>query len=118
MPDSILRNRKQRGQWLNIGYSLVGLNAQPTANILDSDAGQFWCDCCNILGRYVGVRRALKSARELDVGGVGLLSRVHGRCGGHVFRVPDGFGLNGVGGAKLEHYRTYWKMSMGNDLME
>ena len=78
MPLSILRNRKEREPSTDIGYSLVGLDAQPTANILDSNASQLWGDCRNVLGRYVGVRRTLKSARELNVGGVGLLRGVHG----------------------------------------
>lgn len=108
MPPSILRNSKQREPCSEIEYPLVGLNAQPTANILDSNADQFWGDCCNVLGRYVGVGRTLKSAGELNVGGVGLLSGVHSGCRSRVFRVPDGFCLNGVGRAKLEHYENLW----------
>lgn len=107
MPPNILWNRKQRDRWFGTAYLLVGLDTQATANILDSDAGQFWSDCCNVLSGYVGVGRTLKGAGELNVSGERLLSRVHGRCRGRVFRVPDGFCLDGVSGAKLEHYEIF-----------
>lgn len=87
-----------------VGYLLVGLNTQPTANVLNSNPGQLWCDRRNVLSWYVGIRWTLKGAGELDVGGERLLSGVHSGYRSRVFGVPDGFCLNGVGRTKLEHY--------------
>jgi len=53
-------------EWL-MRHSLVCLDSQAAADVLDSDVCQFRSNSKHVLARHLSIRRSLQGARELNV---------------------------------------------------